>query len=557
MPDAEPASVDALVIGAGFSGLYALHRLRDQLGLSVRVLEAGSNVGGTWYWTRYPGARCDSESFVYCYSFSKELLQDWQWSGKYPEQAELLRYLEHVAERFDLRRSIAFETRVTAACYDEGAARWTVTTSRGDTFSCRYLVMGIGHLAICRYVPKIPGHESFRGEWYHTGGWPAEGVDLAGKRVGIIGTGSSAVQAIPVIAKQAKHLTVFQRTPQFSVPARHETVDANFWHDVKANYGEVFEKAKVSAGGFPWQHNGKRALSVSAEERRATYEAGWKRGGIQFALGSFRDVAYDLDANATMSDFIRDKIREVVKDPVTREKLIPKHPFLSRRPIIDTDYFETYNRDNVTLVDVAAAPIQEITPRGLRTSEAEHELDVLVFATGFDAVTGPFLSIDLRGRAGVRLTDTWASGPRSYLGLLTTGFPNMFMITGPGSTFGNLPLTIESHVDWITDCIATMRRDGIAAIEATADAEEKWTQKVASEAGASLIALTDSWYNGSNIPGKARAFIFYFGHFGKYRATCFEVAENGYEGFVLARSETDAYQGPLREPSGPGDPAPA
>jgi cation diffusion facilitator CzcD-associated flavoprotein CzcO len=332
----------------------------------------------------------------------------------------------------------------------------------------------------------------------------------------------------------AAELTVFQRTPQYSIPARHETVDEAFWVDVKAHYPEIFERSRASAGGFPWQHNGKRALEVSDEERERVYREAWREGGIKFALGTFRDVSYDLDANATMSEFMRARIREVVRDPETREKLIPDHPFLARRPIVDTGYFETYNLPHVRLVDVKAAPIREITPRGIRTADGEHELDVIVFATGFDAVTGPFFSIDLRGRDGATLTGNWAAGPRSYLGLQTVDFPNMFMITGPGATLGNLPLTIETHVDWIIGCIRAMRRDGLTRIEATARAQQDWSRHVDEEAGRSMIARADSWYNGSNIPGKARAYVFYFGHFGRYRQTLLDVAADGYRGFALS-----------------------
>jgi cation diffusion facilitator CzcD-associated flavoprotein CzcO len=525
--------VDAVVIGAGFSGLYMLHKLRNELGLNVRVFEAGSGVGGVWYWNRYPGARCDSDSFVYCYSFDPDLLQEWQWSGKYPEQPELLRYLEHVADRYDLRRDITFSTYVRCAEYDEATARWTVTTDSGETVRCRYLVTGIGHLAISKYVPDLPGLDTFRGEWHHTGAWPFDGVDLRGKRVGVIGTGSSGIQCIPVIAEQACHLTVFQRSPQYSVPAQHQTVDASFWPEVKANYDEIWRRAKTSAGGFPWQHNGKRALDVSEEERQKTYEAVWREGGIKFALGNFRDLAYDYEANMTASDFLRNKIREAVHDPVLAEKLIPTHPFLSRRPIVDTGYFETYNRDDVTLVDVREAPIVELTDTGVRTTEAEHPLDVLVFATGFDAITGPFFNIDLRGRNGATLTKNWAAGPRSYLGIQTVDFPNFFMITGPGSTLGNLPNSIETHVEWITGCIAKLRDGGHRSIEATPDAENDWADQVNKIASTQMIAHADSWMNGANIPGKTKAFVFYFGHFGRYRQQIKDIAEAGFTGFLV------------------------
>lgn len=527
-----PTHVDAAIIGAGFSGLYALHRLRDELGLSVRLFEAAGGLGGTWYLNRYPGAKCDSESHVYCFSFDEDLLQEWNWSGKYPGHGEIRRYLRHVAERFDLNRSIDLNTRVTAARYDEASATWTVTTSTGEVVTASYFVTGIGVLAVSPYTPQFPGMDSFQGEVYHTGGWPHEGVDLRGKRVGVVGTGSSGTQAVPVIAEQAEHLTVFMRTAQYGIPAREETATPAFFRDVKNNYPEIFETARQSAGGFPWEHNGIRALDVSATERQTRYEAGWAEGGFKFALGSFRDVAYDPDANATMSDFMREKIRETVRDPETREKLIPQHPFLSRRPIVESGYFEAYNRDNVQLKDVRSNPIVEFTPRGLRTSEAEHELDVVVFATGFDAVTGPFFRMDLTGRNGAKLTDNWADGPRAFMGLQTVDFPNMFMVTGPGSTVGNLPLTIETHVDWITNAIADLRRDGLASIEASPQAEAQWSEHVAGEVERSLIPQAESWYTGANIPGKKRAPYFYFGHFGKYRQMLVDSAAQGYPGFI-------------------------
>jgi cation diffusion facilitator CzcD-associated flavoprotein CzcO len=394
-------------------------------------------------------------------------------------------------------------------------------------------------LSIAPYVPSFPGIDRFEGEWYHTGAWPREGVELRGKRVGVVGTGSSGVQTIPVIADQAAHVTVFQRTPQYSIPARHETVDAAFWKEVKANYDQIFERARNSAGGFPWQHNGLRAVDVSEDERRAVYEALWAEGGIKFAFGSFRDLSYDIAANETVSDFMRSKIREIVKDPETREKLLPTHPFLSRRPIVDTNYFETYNRENVTLIDVREHPICEITPRGVRTEHSEYALDVLVFATGYDAVTGPYFNIDLRGRNDVRLTTQWADGPKTYLGLQTVNFPNLFMITGPGSTLGNLPLTIETHVDWITDCIAWMQRNRFVAIEPSAEAEQEWADQVAEVAERSVIRLTDSWMNGANIPGKVKVPLIYFGHFGKYRRLLSDVAEAGYKGFECSKAPAE------------------
>lgn len=534
--DTDPTAtdVDAVIIGAGFSGLYMLHRLRDVLGLSVRSFEAGAGVGGTWYWNRYPGARCDTDAYVYCYSFSKELLQEWEWSGKYPEQPEILSYLNHVADRFDLRRSIQFETFVTTATFDDHRNRWNVETNRGDRLSAQFLIMGIGHLSISKYVPKLKGLETFQGEWHHTADWPTEPVDFTGKKVGVIGTGSTGIQAIPVIARQAAHLTVFQRSPQYTVPARHETVDRNFLDEVKANYDEIWETSRWSAGGMPWQHNGISALDVTDDERLATYEALWKQGGFKFALASYRDLALDRRANDTVSEFIRSKIREVVKDPETQAKLMPTdYPFLARRPIIDTNYFETYNRDNVTLADLRHFPIKTVTPTGILTEEGEFELDILVFATGFDAITGPFFNIDPRGRHGVKLTDTWRDGPRGYLGLQTADFPNMFMITGPGCVPGNIPVSVEHHVEWISDCLEYMRVNGFKTVEATREAEATWTAHVNEQAERSLISLADSWFTGANIPGKVRAYVFYFGHYGRYRQKTQDVVRDGYNGFVF------------------------
>ena len=528
---------DAVVIGAGFAGLYMLRKLRDEMGMTARVFERGDGVGGTWYWNRYPGARCDSESYIYCFSFDKQLLQDWEWSGKYPEQPEILRYLNHVADRFDLRRSIQFNTSVTAAHYDEANHWWEVSTDKGEKVTARFLITGIGCLSAGQ-VPNIKGRETFAGQSYHTGSWPHEGVDLTGKRVGVIGTGSSGVQSIPVIAKQAKHLFVFQRTPQFTIPARHGSVDRAFLNDVKANYDEIWQKAKTSAGGMPYAPIDRSALSVSDEERRATYDAAWEEGGFRFVFSSFADVAVDRRANDTASEFIRGKIREIVDDPDTAEMLVPTdHPFTSKRALIDTDYFATYNRDNVTLVDIRHSPIQEITPKGIRTEDDEYELDIIVFATGFDAMTGAYFKMDIRGKDGVALKDKWAAGPKTYLGIATAGFPNLFMITGPGSpsVLSNMPVSIEQHVEWIADVVETMHERGIATIEADSEAETAWVAHVNEVADQTLFMLADSWYLGANIPGKPRVFMPYPGGVGVYRTKCDEVVANGYEGFVLVK----------------------
>ena len=533
--DAKTADVDAVVIGAGFAGLYILKRLRDELGLTSRVFETGDDVGGTWYWNRYPGARCDSEAYMYCFSFDKDLLQEWQWSGKYPQQPEILSYLNHVADRFDLRPGIQFNTRVTAAHYRESDNRWEVETDQGDRVTAKYLITGIGCISTGQ-VPDIGGLDTFAGEWHHTGAWPHEGVDLTGKRVGVIGTGSSGVQAIPVIAEQAAHLTVFQRTPQFTIPARHHTVDRDYLDDVKANYDEIMEKARWSTGGFPVDPIERSALEATAEERQAVYEAGWAEGGFKFFFGSYNDIVTDRRANDTAAEFIRAKIREIVKDPDTAEKLVPTdHPFSSKRALIDTNYYETYNRDDVTLVDIRHAPIQEITPQGIRTEDGEYELDVIVFATGYDAMTGTFFKIDIRGKNDLPLKEKWAEGPQTYLGLTSAGFPNMFMITGPGSpsVLSNMPVTIEQNVEWISDLIEYAREHDVAVIEADADAETAWVAHVAEMAEMTLFPLADSWYLGANIPGKPRVFMPYPGGLGTFREKCDEVAANGYEGFAL------------------------
>jgi cation diffusion facilitator CzcD-associated flavoprotein CzcO len=528
---------DAVVVGAGFSGLYMLHRLRDVLGLSARVYEAGGGVGGTWYWNRYPGARCDSESFYYSYSFSDELQQEWAWSSKYPEQPEILSYLEHVADRFDLRRDIQLDTRVVAAAFDDGEDRWEIRTDRGDVVTARFFVTAVGCLSAAN-VPPIPGLERFEGDWYHTGAWPHEGVDFTGKRVGLVGTGSTGIQAAPVIAAQAAELVVFQRTPNYSVPARNFPLTDEQWADIKSRYPEIRQKARRSFGGFPYDPSDRGAMDVPPEEREATYERLWaEEGGFKFIYGSYNDLLVNPASNDTAAEFIRRKIREIVHDPVTAERLVPKdYPYGTKRPPIDTGYYETFNRDNVTLVDLRETPIVEITPAGLRTSDAEHPLDILVFATGFDAMTGSLLKMDIRGTGGRPLRDKWESGPTTYLGLQVAGFPNMFVITGPGSpsVLTNMPLAIEQHVEWISDCIAYLRERGLSRVEATEEAEAAWVDHVREVAELTLFPLANSWYVGANIPGKRRVFMPYVAGFAPYRQRCKAVATAGYEGFALS-----------------------
>ena len=527
---------DALIIGAGFSGLYQLLCLRDRLGLSAQVLEAGGGVGGTWYWNRYPGARCDSESHSYCYSFSEELSREWEWSERYPGPPEILRYLNHVADRFDLKRDIRFNTKVKSAHYDEKANLWRVSTDTGESLTAQFLITAVGCLSSAN-IPNIPGLDTFEGRWYHTGQWPHEGVDFRGKRVGLIGTGSTGIQAAPVIAETAAHLTVFQRTANYSVPARNGPLTREFKRYVKEHTAEIRQVTHASVNGHPWLIADRSALETSPKERQAIYEAAWEEGGLRFRA-TFRDLLTDKAANDTAAEFIRAKIREIVKDPATAAKLSDiDHPYASKRPPIDTDYFETFNRDNVELVDVRADPIERITPKGIRTRAAEYPLDIIVFATGFDGMTGSLLRIDIRGRDGLPLAKEWAAGPRNYLGLQVAGFPNLFTVTGPGSpsVLCNMPVAIEQHVEWITDCIAHMRSHGLTRIEPTPEAVDSWVAKVNAAAEATLLPQAKhSWYLGANVPGKPRVFMPYAGGMAKYRKVCAEIAAKNYEGFRLS-----------------------
>jgi len=525
--------VDAVIVGAGFAGLYMLHRLRG-LGFSARVFEAGAGVGGTWYWNRYPGARCDVESMDYSYSFSPELEQEWEWTERYASQPEILKYANHVADRFDLRRDIQFETRVTSAIFDEAARRWTVRTDRGDEVSSAFCIMATGCLSDLQ-VPPFPGLESFKGKRYHTGSWPHEGVDFTGRRVGIIGTGSSAIQSIPIIAKHAEHLYVFQRTPNYSVPARNVPMDPEYQRRWKAEYPKHRQAARESRVGFVMERNDVSALSVSAEEREREFEKRWQRGGLGFAA-TYLDIQTNQDANDTAAAFFREKIRGIVRDPALAELLTPKtYPLGTKRLCVDTDYYATFNRDNVTLVDVRATPIEEIIPEGLRTQTCYYAFDSLIFATGFDAMTGALARIDIRGRGGASLKEKWTAGPRTYLGLTVAGFPNLFAITGPGSpsVLSNMIVSIEQHADWIADCLTYLREHGQRTIEATVEAEDAWVEHVNQVGHMTLYPKAASWYTGANVPGKPRVFMPYVGGVGLYRQKCDEVAAKGYEGFRL------------------------
>jgi cyclohexanone monooxygenase len=535
-PPRPAVDVEAVVIGAGFSGLYMLHRLRDVMGLTVRLFEAGDGVGGTWYWNRYPGARSDSDSYVYCYSFDEDLLQEWTWSERYPEQHEIRAYLEHVAERFDLNRDITLGTRITAAAFDEETGTWTVRTDTGQAVRTRYLITGVGALSASN-TPDFPGIDSFGGDSYHTGQWPHEGVDFTGKTVGVIGTGASAVQAVPLIARQAADLTVFQRTANYIVPARNGPVDPEVVAARKRDYKAIWDRVRASYFGFELNFIEKGALEASPEERERELMARWEQGGFGIWLGSYVDIFFNDDANATVREFLHDRIRETVDDPETAELLIPKgYPFGCKRNPLDSGYFETFNLPHVHLVDVKSNPIAAITERGVRLEDGtEDAFDAIVYATGFDAMTGPLNAIDIRGRGGQLLRDKWAEGPRTYLGLTSAGFPNLFMITGPQSpsVLSNMPVSIEQHVEFIGRIIGDMHARGAATIEPTRQAEDAWVAHNQELAEATLFPTADTWYMGANIPGKPRVFLPHLGFVGPYRQKCDEVAASGYEGFVF------------------------
>ena len=535
-----PKEFDVVIVGAGFAGMYLLHRLRG-MGLTSRIYEAATGVGGTWYWNRYPGARCDVESMQYSHSFSKELQQEWRWSERFAGQPEILAYANHIADRFDLRRDIQFETRVTAAHFNEKTQRWRVTTDRGDSVTAQFCVMATGCLSNAR-LPDIPGRDTFAGPTYHTGYWPHEGVDFTGKRVGVIGTGSSAIQAIPVMAAQAAELTVFQRTPNYSIPSRNRPMTPDYEVPWKSQYDARRAKARTMRTGILYDAsdanygvNDVSAMAVSAEERRRVYEQRWSTGGTSF-MAAFNDLITNQDSNDTAAEFVRSKIREIVKDPATAEILCPKdYPIGTKRICVDTNYFETYNQPNVKLVDLKATPIEAITPTGVSTSDAAYKFDAIVFATGFDAMTGALAAIDIRGRDSVSLADKWEGGPQTYLGLMSAGLPNLFMITGPGSpsVLSNMIVSIEQHVDWMIDLFGHMRAKGIETVEPTAEAEESWGQHVNEAGHRTLYVKAASWYMGANIPGKPRVFMPYIGGVGIYRQECQDIAAKGYEGFTM------------------------
>ena len=531
------ADVDVVVVGGGgVAGLYLLYRLRG-LGLNVTAFEAGSDVGGTWYWNRYPGCRCDVDSLEYSYSFANDLQQEWHWPERYGTQPEILKYVNHVADRFDLRRYIQFNTRVTSAVFDANSNLWTVTTDQNDMIRATFCVMATGNLSTPR-KPDFPGIDDFEGEWYHTGLWPHEGVDFTGLRVGVIGTGSSGVQSIPYIAAQAQHLHVFQRTANFSLPARNGPMNVQTELTHKAEYPARRKAAydtPFGIAGYPPPD--KSALEVPADERDQIYEDKWAEGGSISFLYAFNDLLTNKAANDTASEFVRQKIRSMVKDQEVAELLAPHtHPMGTKRLILDTNYYETYNRDNVALVDVKSAPIEEITKTGLRTTQSSYELDAIVFATGFDAMTGAMLDIDIRVKDGASLKEAWSAGPRTYLGLMIAGFPNLFTITGPGSpgVKSNMMLSIEQHTNWIVDCLQHLRSRHHRRIEVEPEAEESWVAHVREVADSTLYPLANSWYMGANIPGKPLIFMPYVGGVQLYKKKCDEVVANGYEGFSIS-----------------------
>ena len=538
----ESAQLDAVVVGAGFAGLYMLYKLR-QLGLKARVFEAGDGVGGTWYWNRYPGARCDVESMQYSYSFSEELQQQWEWTERYPKQAEILSYINHVADRFALRPDIQLDTRVISAAYDEDCNRWNVRTERGEQVTARYLISAGGCLSAAR-VPDMPGLADFKGNWYHTGNWPHQPVDFSGQRVGVIGTGSSGIQCIPAIASQAAQVVVFQRTANFSIPAWNRPLPLPEQAAWKANYAEHRKKAKTTRSGILYDYSEYASADVSDAERQQEYERRWEKGGANYTH-AFNDIYSNKKANDEAAEFVRNKIRATVKDPRVAEKLAPKdHAIGTKRICVDTDFYETFNLPHVSLVDLKETPVETIVHDGIRTPAGTYALDSIVFATGYDAVTGSLDRIDIRGKGGLALKDKWVGGPRTYLGLMTAGFPNLFFITGPGSpsVLTNVVMAIEQHVEWIAECLSYMAANKLAIVEPTVQAEDDWVDHVNEVASKTLFTGTKSWYMGANIPGKPRVFLPYIGGLGTYTGICDEVVAAGYRGFRLQADHSTTLQ---------------
>lgn len=546
---AVPERVDAVIVGAGFGGIAQLHALK-QLGLTCRVVEAGSDVGGTWFWNRYPGARVDVESAWYSYRFSPELDQDWEWSEKLPVQSEILRYLRHVVDRFGLREDMVFDTRVTTATWHDDAAEWELDTDTGARLRARYVVMATGTLSRVKGL-EVPGMERFAGDVHHTGSWPHDGVDFTGQRVGVVGTGSSGIQAIPLIAEQAEQLVVFQRTPAFALPARNRPLDPDEVAELKRDYPAWRERQRETYLGIPDPQPTRSALEVSEAEREARYEAGWEQGGLNALLTAYNDLFVDREANETLAEFVRGKIRSIVDDPQVAEDLSPRsYAIGAKRACLQTGYYETFNRPNVTLVNLRRTPLVEVTEHGVRTTEAEFELDALVLATGFDAITGSVLAIDIHGRDGVAMDEAWRDGAMAYLGLGVAGFPNLFLVTGPGSpsVLSNMAFSIQEHTEWIAATIAHLEEHGLATIEATSEAQAEWARLVGEIAGSTLFPTADSYYNGANVPGKPRTFPIFVAGVAEYGAQLRRVTADGYEGFKLgaARRPQPAAEGQAR-----------
>ena len=532
---AATTSYDAVIVGAGFAGMYMLHKMRG-MGMTARVYDAAKGVGGTWYWNRYPGARCDVMSHDYSFSFDKELEQEWEWSEKYSTQPEILRYANHVADRYELWPDMQFETRIDSAVFDENTKRWTVKTDQGDVISAMHVVMATGTLSAAKQ-PDLPGHETFAGETYMTSKWPHEGVDFTGKKVGVIGTGSSAIQSIPIIAEQADHLTVFQRTPNFSLPAGNSPTEKKFITDLKSDYPTYRQAAKESFFGVPVEVTDDLALDAHKTERDAKYQEGWDSGSLVGVLGAYADLLFDKEANDTAAEFVREKIRATVDAPELAELLCPDdYPFGTKRPCLDTGYYEAFNREDVRLVDLRKTPLDSMDTNGVNTTDEHFDFDVVVYATGFDAMTGAVTRVDIRGLDGKKLADEWEGGPQNYLGLCVSGFPNFYVVTGPGSpsVLSNMMVSIEQHIEWIADLMQYMRDNDKSTVDPSIEAQEEWVAHVAEAGDGTLYPLANSWYMGANVPGKPRVFLPYIGGCGPYRERCDEIAAEGYTGFVLA-----------------------
>ena len=529
--------VDVVVVGAGFSGLYLLYRLR-KAGFSTRVFERGGDVGGTWYWNRYPGARCDVESLQYSYSFDEQLQQDWHWPEKFSAQPDILAYANHVADRFNLKKDIEFNIEVKASWFDEKLKTWKITTNTGEEINAQYFIMATGCISTTQ-IPNIKGLSDYVGNTFHTGDWPHEEVDFSGQSIAVIGTGSSGIQSIPVLAKQAKKLTVFQRTPNYSIPSQNEPMTKKYERSWKDVYSERRKEMRYSAHGSLKDLNDVPALSVDEDQRQELYTKRWAIGGTGF-LGSFNDLLTNADANYTAAEYVRQQIKRVVKDKETAEILCPRsYPIGTKRICIDTGYFETYNRENVKLVDISKKPIQRLVTDGIIVDDQLYPFDSIIFATGFDAMTGSIFNVDIKGRDGLALKEKWNAGPKTYLGLMSASFPNLFMITGPGSPSvkSNMIMSIEQHVELVIETLLSMRRKGLSVVEPELEAENKWVDHVQEVANKTLFPQANSWYMGANIPGKPRLFMPYIGGVGAYREICEEIVGNNYRGFKFEKSK--------------------